>query len=627
MTLIAKWIRRATSLLAESEKTPQKADEFSLEHVLLYHGLTGSNPHDDRQFKDVRADFLSAVERQNPLSLSLSLKIQPLAWEDKLQRIAQEAHKAYGTKLMRTLVPVVDENTERNRFDPLMHEDWRVRANAALILAQLGTEIVVPAEEQLGVGNAQSRLIEALHDTAGSTSPAFPHVARALSTLRSAEAKAALSKLATHGEPWLRVDTLSALSQWPLDEIEEIIALSFEDHHDFLDYQAVVVSRIHPPRSIIKRKEKPANLDTAAALVVGLVEASGSTFSSSPQIFSEYGLHQTLRPMSDICSQSDDALHWRALHKLVHWLEATDSDDVDWPSPEELKAARELLESARADGKLARAISQTLAAAMPAGQTLKQAAAQPDETEQKTSKGRAASKTRHAIKLAGDLEISAVREDLLNLLQNDPHFRDEIIEALGSFGSADDAALLVETANKLVDTTRRSDLPPSPSPVVEADAEAARTYWYILNALGNMKSSQSLEFLLTALNDHAADKREAALNSAVKLYNATEGQLAKSNQVKDAVIKALGDPAVAVKQKAVEAAAQMNLAQAAPAVAKLTAAAESSLWRASYETLQTLADNGHRHEVLGALADARKNERNAAKSKRLDDFIERLRRS
>ena len=72
-----------------------------------------------------------------------------------------------------TLLPPKSDDYEVQDYDPLRHQDWRVRANAALILADLQ------------ITQAQEGIIRALAATADNTTPAFCHISRALAAFRT----------------------------------------------------------------------------------------------------------------------------------------------------------------------------------------------------------------------------------------------------------------------------------------------------------------------------------------------------------------------------------------------------------------------------------------------------------
>ncbi|HNG76575.1 MAG TPA: HEAT repeat domain-containing protein, partial [Candidatus Obscuribacter sp.] len=134
--------------------------------------------------------------------------------------------------------------------------------------------------------------------------------------------------------------------------------------------------------------------------------------------------------------------------------------------------------------------------------------------------------------------------------------------------------------------------------------------------------TEALNLLLEAASDSAPDKRQAALDSAIKLFRKTNGQLARSNEVKTAVIKSLNDPSTAMRTMAAQACAPMNLSDAIPPLSKLALAGEISLARAALDSLTELAAAGEKEKVVAALTEAARAERNGAKSKRILDFVE-----
>ena len=140
---LGKRIRQLGVALSDQPST--NVDEYVLEHFLLYHGLVGSSPDNRRTFKDVRADVKSAVQETNSLKMSIALKVPPLWWDDKLKTIFTEIVEAEGTERSITaLHPSLSDDTWPNRFDPLGHAEWHVRANAASMLALLNAKQAAP---------------------------------------------------------------------------------------------------------------------------------------------------------------------------------------------------------------------------------------------------------------------------------------------------------------------------------------------------------------------------------------------------------------------------------------------------------------------------------------------------
>lgn len=594
MNPLAKWLKNASNMFVE--KPQVQVDEFGLEHFLLYHGLVGSSPENQRQFKDVRADISSAVARGNSHNLCINFKLAPLWWEDKLYRIFDELKEKSPAQTVATLLPEKSDDYEVHDFDPLRHQDWRVRANAALVLAHL--------QEKKG----EERIIKAMQATADSTTPAFCHLSRAVGTFRSQSGKEALTSYLSHGEPWIRVDAVNALARWPLAEVGDVLSEAFLEHHDFLDYAAVALARQHQPETILQ--EDSENLvDLGAALTIGLLEASRDTFSSNGDLLYELGLHRCLGPLQKAVQAKANPVRVRALYNLAVWLDENYSLSSttynDYPSRASINAALDQINNEKLRGELVAAI-EAIALGKSAEQT---------------------SRMRHSLKLIGELSLDETSELLLALVDSNQAIahRNEIVEAMGRLGKAEFSTKLTALANSLVDLSARTQRPLSASPVVEADADAARTYWFVLKALGNIPERRSFDLLLKATGDYAADKREEAIQGAIRLWPQANWQdKVGLADLKGAVTKALNDPSAQVKLKALEGAALLNLPDMVPAVAKLVLAQETSVAKGAFETLDIMAANGQRAAVCEALTELRRSQSNASRNKKIDDLLSRL---
>jgi HEAT repeat protein len=163
----------------------------------------------------------------------------------------------------------------------------------------------------------------------------------------------------------------------------------------------------------------------------------------------------------------------------------------------------------------------------------------------------------------------------------------------------------------------------SANPINEIEPDKARTYWFILRALGNLSSDDSLAFLLEATQDVASDKREEALSSTIKLWCKSGGKLAKAGEIKNALQKCLSDPSPQVRIRAIEGAATLDLAELIGPLVGLINAQEMSVTRAAMSTLEKLAANGHKEPLRAAMTEARNGQSNAIKVKRIDEFIQR----
>ena len=245
---------------------------------MLYHGLAGTTLENQRQYKDVRAYILAAIRRKNSQNLCINLKLAPLWWEDKLQRIFAEANESSGEATINCLLPDISGGQEARELDPLMHEDWRVRANAATVLAFLCG--------QQGLDHLPVVLIDSLIDTAYSASPAFCHIARSMSVLRTSIAKEALGQARFYTRsPGLRVDSVSALAKWapgwlhigslaqglcPVSRLYGLLSGGRD-------------ARLHPPADLLEQRRPDKLIDLAAGILIGLLEAGCRYLSPATQ--------------------------------------------------------------------------------------------------------------------------------------------------------------------------------------------------------------------------------------------------------------------------------------------------------------------------------------------------------
>jgi len=599
MTMLAKWLRKASSLF--SEKPEVKPDDFGMEHFLLYHGLAGSSPENQRQFKDVRADILSAISRKNSQNLCINLKLAPLWWEEKLQRIFAEAKSESLDTTINCLLPTIETTADAGSLDPLRHDDWRVRANAALMLSYLG------------VHQGQDRLIASLHDTARSGNPAFCHLARALAELRTVVAKEALAEHLLNSEPWIRVDAVNSLAKWPLSDCAPQLIKALADHHDFMDYSCVALARNHTPQTLLNSGD-PDIVELGAYTILGLLEAAAGTFSSNTDLLPELAIQKCLQPLQAAALKKPTAARLRALHQLSLWLDTNYHqyrlEAEGYPTPEQISEARETAE------KLIKSFDFSAA--------LKEQQKQDSKTDSKTNPNFSARKTasRSTIKLAGEMQIAAATDTLLEMLEPSSIYRDEIIEALGQIGNDKSAPALIKMARQLVNMERRTEGHLSADPLDEGEPEKARTYWYILRALGNLPGKETLAFLLEAAQDEAADKREEALSSLTKISTTGENEPARAAEVKAVLQKALTDPSAQVRIRACEGIVALNHAEAIGALAKLVNAQEMSVGRAAFRALEKMAEKGHKDSIHKALLETKQAQSNAVKVKRIDEFIQ-----
>ena len=193
----------------------------------------------------------------------------------------------------------------------------------------------------------------------------------------------------------------------------------------------------------------------------------------------------------------------------------------------------------------------------------------------------------------GILEELAAQEDLL--------YTNSAIDALGKIGVSSAAGPLIQIANRLVNQDERATKAASAQPVAEENLQESVTYWHILNALGNLKSEHSFDFLNSAVQDFAPDKRQKALASLVSVGKALTLSQEKQSAMRAHLVDAFKDPSTLVRQTAIESAAVLGDPALIEEVAAMTNARETSLWKEASRALKTLSKEGHKEKVLTEL--------------------------
>lgn len=578
-------LKQLTSLAAEKPSTT--VEEYVLEHFLLYHGLVGSTPENQRQFVDARADIALAVEQRNSLSLCIALKLQPLWWEDKLQTIVGELAERDRTGIAETVLPEGQLLDATN--DPLQHEDWRVRANSAHILAFLQCSEALP------------RLAKALEDAAdGIAQPAFPHIAYAIGRLQTQAAKETLQKYLYDKEPWFRVDAARALCLWPSDDAASLVLSAMTANHELSDYMSVVIARQY---KIAELLQSPIESISSGALevIIGITTAARQTF--NPEIVVETNIQQCWDVLLETWPEKPSPLFLHAVLALADWMEFQ-SDHLSDALRHKLKSAREKLASSHTVDW----VLQCLNKIDPAS---------PD----------ADGFARHTIKVVGDLQIQAGAEILKRLIRPGFIRLDEAIETTGKLGEISVVGSLIDLANKTVNIDERTRQALSKQPVNEEQPSQARTYWMILTALGNLPDEQSIDFLIRCSQDFAADKRQQALASLLSAISKPSPSEKQLQQISMLLESRLQDPATPVRITVLSGISQLGLISLLPAVAKLLNNRESSLSRAAYQTLQGLHSSGFAPKVINQLQQCSRSEFDSVKRQQLIDFTTSLKDS
>jgi HEAT repeat protein len=580
MPVFAKFIKKLTSIFAE--KTQIKPDDFELEHFLLYHGLVGTSPENQRKFKDVRADIRMAVENQSSQQLASTLKLSPLWWEEKLKAIFAEIDDRNAS--VATLAPDVEDDALTFEHIPLLNSDWQSRACAALALAQLNAI------------EANDKLIHSLHDTAGSARTAFCHIANALGRLGQPASETALAQYLAHEEPWIRVDAVSALAELTKDPKTIINALL--ERHPMSDYAAIAVAKVIEPRQFFE-SDDAVSIAAGCQIVQDVLNASTQTFTDD--IIVDTGIPQCMPALASLLVKPSCTIALTAI-RLAEWLDSHHSYTLlDPPSQDDLKKALTFGKSAEC-------------------RTLVQKQLEGIDSDSVNDPLKL-SDLRCAIILCGKLEDRDSIKFLVSALKADHPLLDDSIKTLTELRATEASESLVQLANKLVDIEDRKLRPRQLHPVHEANKSESKTYWLILKALGNMPTQKSVDFLLQAAEDYAPDIRSQAL---ISLIDATEtmknGEI--KPELKGRLSDALSDPSPDVRKAALRGVAIFETVGDLKKVVGLTRAPEVSTQREAYETLSELAKKGHKKDVIETLSQALKTEPDAHKRQKLRDFID-----
>jgi len=609
--LITTLVNRARNLF--KEKTPVTVEDYEQEHLLIYHGLIGSSPDNQKAFRDVRADIQSAVSSHSSIQLGVALKLQPLYWEDKLLQIFGELNDKERANAIVTLLPATNNAEWPTLSEPLGHPDWRVRANAARILAFFQAKDALPD------------LTKSLDDTADSGKPAFAHVARALGIFGGDQARLALTKHLSSSEPWFRVDVMAALANLPLSEIKLEFLKALLTINPLSDYIAVSVSRKMSPLTLLHSNERDVQKG-ACQIVIGLLEASRQTFTKD--LLSEFDFANFPGSMQTILDKDTNILSLRAASEITSTWKGLSADDLE---------ALDLVDHKDNIGKVIIAFEEIIAseeARIVIRKTLS------DENIQSLLKGDDSDEKkndlRHAIKLTGQHRFDESNL-LLSILKQTtnlatPALGEDLIVALGQIGDEKASRPLVDLAKALVNVSTRCSAIKSAQPVAEDEPERARLYWLILKALGNLNTAESRELLINACMDFAPDKREQALLSLTALHSRFSS--ADITSIITIIEEGLHDPSPSVRIAAMAAAAEVADPRFIEKILRLSDSIEVSVSRQAFKTLKKLhlkerQDQGKVKEtsVCDALKTKIQSENDPFKLKKLNDFLQTLPRN
>lgn len=570
LTLLQRIVKRFNQTFSHfREKSIVEIEDFELEHFLLYHGLIGSSPEGQRSFRDVRADFLAAVKSKSSLQMGITLKLMPLFWEDKLKAIAGEIKDSQKDALIHCLMPNNSDGMLAPNQNPPFCEDWRVRANAATLIAYVGD------------ANAANVLTNSLRDTAHSAKSAFCHTVLALAETKTPAAISAIEEYVFADEPWFRVDCVNAISRWPFAQVAEILSKALTSVNNLSDYAAVAAARNHKPAVFLEDDRKVVQ-DGGMAMLLALCAPEHKAF--APEQILALEPAACFENAVKLTKENQSALRLRATLNLIDWIETNRLRiDVDHRSALDQKMLEETRNSLLSDENKKRLREQFAA-----------------HTWQKDHA--AAIKDLEGaclIQLVGSFKDESLLNKLEELASNeDSLYADAAIEAIGKIGIPASSEKLVQIGKRLVNQQDRATKAPSAQPVVEEEPKQSLTYWHILTALGNLKSEQSFEYLMAAVHDYAPDKRQKAISSVVSVGKGLNLTTEKETLLRTILLQAFKDPSTLVRQTAIESAAVFNDPSLIEDVAAMTIAKESSLWKEAQRSLKALARQGHKEKVL-----------------------------
>lgn len=568
-TLFTRVVKQFKRLASGLKETPKVAvDDFELEHFLIYHGLIGTSPENQREFRDVRADIKQALEAESAVQLSIALKIPPLWWGEKLAAIVLELTNEDSTKqkMIDLLLPPDEDNADPNVV-PICNSDWRVRANAASMLADLNCK------------QASYHLVKLLDDTTYDGKISFAHISYALGRLGTDQAKEALLPYLYNEENWLRVDAARALALWPTALISHGLADALLAKHPLQDYMSIAVARQHKVADLLKTND-PIVYQAALEMVIQIIEATSQTFNND--IGFDLGLPDCFPTISKATKAEPRQI--RASLMLANWLKKNQEQITDSNLDTEIQSILDsFANKATADAIVAYLNNNAKTDNDSLGQM------------------------RHAAYLAGKLGIVEATESLERALDNNSPIVNEAIDALSLLKDKQAVPRLIAMLKKLVNLEERTSQQLSAQPVMEENTEAALTYWILLRALGALPTKESYDVLLKACLDYAPDKRQMAFESLLSVIAAEPSLM--DDRFLHLVEEAINDPSTPVRVVAYKAVGQLELANLiTKTVSILAQSKEPSIKRQAKASLLQLASKGHGQAVCRAIEQKLKTE-------------------
>jgi HEAT repeat protein len=578
---LAGKVRRLASSL--SEKPEVQIDDYVLEHFLLYNGLVGSNPENQREFRDVRNDIVQAVNDRSAHELAIALKLPPLWWETRLEKVFAEIAEINREAAVHCLLALRPPDDTTGDTTPLSHSNWQVRANAAKMLAFLDAKESVP------------RLSKILDECSNGHKAAFCHVAYSLSKLGTEQARQALLPHIHNEEPWFCVDAVGSLAHWNPASVARDLMSAMLSGSELDDYMAVTIARRY----------------------VNLQELSE---------FTDAEVHEGFAELSMALQKAIEG-PFHAEHRLVEQLDAiatrVDKLAQESPTPRRLRAAISINRRSDQESKNTNSGNQIRDLSKPEHYE----AVKLTVTQAKCKTSAEAGQLRHALSLTAQFKLNELSPHLIPLIKSDFPALPELMESLAALGVLEAATPLTAMIKDSVNLDSRTSLPFSAHPVVETDKAATDIYWRALKALGALPHESSLDLLQKAVNDYAPDKREQALESLQTILLTESLRDKFAGNLQELLRERLNDPSTAVQLTAAQGVAQHKFVELIPELLKLLQAREASTQRRASELIVGMAAAGCREQVKQVLESSLAKEVDSSKKERINRVLQRIRQS
>ena len=168
-------------------------------------------------------------------------------------------------------------------------------------------------------------------------------------------------------------------------------------------------------------------------------------------------------------------------------------------------------------------------------------------------------------------------------------------------------------------------MPKNKQPVLEEHAGQAKTFWRILKALGNIPSTDSLDFLLKATGDFAPDQRAQALSSLVNVLRKNDKlkfhKLKGHSGFETVLTAGLHDPSPLVQLVALKGAASLGTGKIIADIVRLIDARENTVSKQAFSTLSELSKEGYSKEVSELIRPRLKGQREQHKKRQIEQLL------